>query len=153
MLCVASLNVRTLKDDERIVELQSALDKTDIDIILGMAEIRREGNRMIELNEWLMLCYTGNKEGQRGVGFLIKKAWSEKLMEYKGISDRIVMAKFKMKNDGSQTITIVQIYAPTSSAEEKEVEEFYETTIHSNLLKKINEYINDLGVGITEFSS
>ena len=43
-------------------------------------------------NEVNMLCYTGNSEGQKGIGFWIKKEWGEKLIEYKGISDRIAAA-------------------------------------------------------------
>ena len=49
---------------------------------------------------------------------------AQKIVRIQGITDRIVVAKFGLKNGGS--MTIIQIYAPTAEAEETKNEEFYE---------------------------
>lgn len=79
-----------------------------------MSEVRKEGERIIQTKAGNLLCYKGNNEGQRGVGFLIKKEWSSKLGEFEGISDRI--AKLKLKIDSNKSISIIQVYAPTFSS-------------------------------------
>ena len=60
--------MKALKNEDRLVELQETLNKTDIDI-LGIAEIRRGNNKIIETQERLIRCHAGNKEEQGGVVF------------------------------------------------------------------------------------
>lgn len=70
-----------------------------------------------------MLCYIGNKQGQNGVGFLIGKIWQKNLLEFRGISDRLALAKFQTKTNNS--IVPIQIYAPTAQSSETESDMFY----------------------------
>lgn len=77
---------------------------------------------MILTKEKNTFCYIGSQSGQRGVGFLIKNNISHKLTEFRGISDRIAIIKFQFEK---QSLTIIQIYAPTATTEEKTCDEFY----------------------------
>lgn len=38
---------------------------------------------------------------------------------------KIALVKYNIKNDGSQTLIVIQVYAPTTIAEEKKIKEFY----------------------------
>ena len=44
-------------------------------------------------------------------------------MYYQTISDRIILAKFKGR---PVDILIIQVYAPTTAADDEEIEQFYE---------------------------
>ena len=49
-------------------------------------------------------------------------------MEYNDKSNRIAYVIFRVKEDGSQILTLIQVYAPLrSKAEDRKIEEFYET--------------------------
>ena len=80
---------------------------------------------MVETKKGNLFCYIGNSEGRKGVGFIIRKKWREKLISFKGISDRIAMVKIGLEN--KNTVTIIQVYAPTSTSSEEESDELYET--------------------------
>lgn len=118
---VVWLNVRTLKHQENLDELEYAFQNSNLDII-GLAEIRREGDTIITTKLGNLLCYIGTKGGQRGVGFLIKENLSQKISEFRGISDRIALVKFNLEK---QTLTIIQIYTPTALSEEVDCDLFY----------------------------
>lgn len=119
---VATLNVRTLLNNESLEELENEMKKAKIDII-GISEVRREGERMIQTKKGNLFCYIGIDKGQKGVGFIISKEWKEKLISFEGINDRIAVIKMNLGSNNS--ITIIQVYAPTSIAEKNIVEKFY----------------------------
>ncbi len=72
-----------------------------------MAEVGRAGEAITNTKNGNLFCYIGLQGGRRGVGFFIKKGISGKLMEFKGISDRVTLASF---NFGKQKLTIIQAY-------------------------------------------
>lgn len=104
-----------------MIELENALKNINWDII-GISEIRREGYR-IEERDWCIFCYVGETQGSRGVGFLIKKHLKTKIIEFVGFSDRVALLNLKTTND---TLSIIQVYAPTERATDQEVETFYQ---------------------------
>ncbi len=87
------------------------LKKTKISIIIGLSEIRRREENIIPLKEGGIFCYKGNDKGQRGVGFWISQELEENFKEFRGISDRIALSRFKFKRN--TIITLIQVYAPT----------------------------------------
>lgn len=133
---IGTLNVRTLKNAENLVELEEAFLKSNIDI-LGLSEIKRRGEIMMTTQKGNLLYYKGNNLGQRGIGFIIKKEYAKEVTEIKGISDRVATLELKTKKT---KVTCIQVYAPTSSAEEKEIDEFYNnvSTVYNELRKKDN---------------
>ena len=120
-LKIATLNVRTLKGLEKLTELESALVNSNIDV-LGIAEVRRDGEAISMTKNKNLLCYKGIEGGQKGVGFIIKGSLAKNLLEFIGISERIALLRLKM---GKNQITLIQVYAPTSTSDEKEHKKFY----------------------------
>jgi hypothetical protein len=70
-----------------------------------------------------ILSYTGETNGQKGVGFIVKKHWKPNIQEIIGISERIVVLIILING---LKITIIQVYAPTESSSDQEIEEFYD---------------------------
>ena len=94
--------------------------------ILGVCETRRRSEKEVKWNDGHMI-YLGSGSGPRsvgGIGFIINKKWSSKIMSCSIRSARI--GTLMLKLDAKKAIKIVQIYAPTSAAEDWEVEEFYQ---------------------------
>lgn len=65
---MGSLNVRTLKSEENLDELEEAFEAGKINI-LGLVKVRREGDIILETSKGNILCYIGQRGGQKGVGF------------------------------------------------------------------------------------
>ena len=122
VLIIATLNVRTLRTTEREIELDYALEDTKFDVI-GLSEIRRTGESIIEKENGNLLSYVGQTRGQKGVGFLIHKDAKKYIQEIVGISERISVLKL---NPNGHKWTIIQVYAPTESSTDEEIEDFYE---------------------------
>ena len=103
-----------------MILLKYSLSDTKYDI-LGLSEIRRKGNEIIE-DEDHIFCYTGKVQGQHGVGFLIKKKYKNNITSYIGISSRVCILIMKFD---TVSISIIQVYAPTSDAPDEELDIFY----------------------------
>ncbi|CAG4913137.1 unnamed protein product [Colias eurytheme] len=104
-----------------MILLKYSLEKIKYDII-GLAEVRRNGNSIIE-DEDHIFCYTGESKGLHGVGFLIKKKYKNNIDNYIGISERVCLLNLRFT---AMKISIIQIYAPTSDANEEEIDAFYD---------------------------
>lgn len=90
--------------------------------IVGLSEVRRTSEELIQLKSGNTLFYKGNENNKtNGVGFLITKNLKDQITEYAGVSERIAYITLKLAQ-----LLIIQAYAPTSSHEEEEVEEFYD---------------------------
>jgi len=119
---IATLNVRTLKHSENTSELEEAFSESNI-AISGLAEVRRNGEKIIITKNGNLLYHIGDNSGQKGVGFIVKKEPKDKILEVRGISNRIALIKTEI---GKTRTTYVQVYAPASKSSEDEIEEFYE---------------------------
>lgn len=70
---IASVNVRTLSSDQKLVELEEELEKIKWDII-GLSEIRRRGEDQMTLKSGHIFHYVGEThKSEGGVGFIIHK--------------------------------------------------------------------------------
>ncbi|KAI8425563.1 hypothetical protein MSG28_011388 [Choristoneura fumiferana] len=104
-----------------MILLKYSLENIKYDIV-GLSEIRRKGNEIIE-DQNHIFCYTGETQGQYGVGFLIKKKYKNNIENYVGISDRVCLLNMKFD---AVSISIIQVYAPTSEARDEEMDIFYD---------------------------
>ena len=115
------LHVRSMNQGKLEVVKQE-MARVNIDI-LGISELKRTG--MGEFNsDDHYICYCGQESLRRnGVAIMVnKRAWNAVL----GCSlknNRMISVHFQGK---PFNITVIQVYAPTSNAEEAEVEQFYE---------------------------
>ena len=119
-LKICTYNVRSLSSTERYLELIYALENINFDV-LGLAEVRRMGSNIEEYKEYI-LCYIGETKGLHGVGFLIKKSLKNNIINFTGISERVALLKLKFEDFA---ISIIQVYAPTESSNEDDINKFY----------------------------
>ena len=80
-IIIATFNVRTLGAEEREIELNNALQNMKVDI-LGLSEVRRFGEAIIEKQNGDMFSYIGETKGQKGVGFIIKRQLKHNIRKY-----------------------------------------------------------------------
>ena len=126
---VATLNTRSLRTNEKLIELELALDNIKWDII-GISEMRRLGEGIHIHNGKFLLHYMGETPGLYGVGFLVKTNLASRIEEIRGINERIALLNIKLPlNHGKEeTWTIIQAYAPTESNKKEDTiktEHFY----------------------------
>ena len=99
-------------------------EMTRVDInILGISELKWTG--MGDFNSDDNYIYYRRQESLRrnGVAIMVNKRVLNAVLECNLKNDRIVSVHFQGK---PFNITVIQVYAPTSNAEEAKVEQFYE---------------------------
>ena len=91
--------------------------------ILGISELKWTG--MGEFNSDDHYIYYCGQESLRrnGVAIMVNKRVRNAVLRCNLKNDRMISVRFQ---DKPFNITIIQVYAPTSNAEEAEVERFYE---------------------------
>ena len=96
--------------------------RVNIDI-LGISELKWTG--MGEFNSDDHYIYYCRQESLRrkGVAIMVNKRVWNAVLGCNLKNDRIISVRFQGK---PSSITVIQVYAPTSNAEEAEVERFYE---------------------------
>ena len=92
--------------------------------ILGFRELR--WTRMGEFNSDDHYVYYCGQESLRrnGVAIIVKKRVQNAVLGCNLKNDRMISVRLQGK---PFNITVIQVYAPTSNAEEAEVEQFYKT--------------------------
>ena len=102
--------------------VKQGMIRVNIDI-LGISEIRWAG--MGEFNSDDHYSYYCGQESLRrnGVAIIVNKRVQNAVLECNLKNNRIISVHFQGK---PFNITVIQVYAPTSNAEEAEVEQFYE---------------------------
>ena len=102
--------------------LKQKMASVNIDI-LGISELKWTG--MGEFNpDDHFIYYCGQESLRRnGVGIIVNKRVWNAVLGCNLKNDRMISVHFQGK---SFNITVIQVYAPTSNAEEAEVERFYE---------------------------
>ena len=122
-LHLATYNVRTLSDECHLVSLENEIAKIKWDII-GISEMRRPGENVVELASQHIMFNKGNDKKQGGVGFLIHKKLKGNIEEFHATSNRVASVTIRISK--RYKIRIIQVYAPTSVSSQEELEEFYD---------------------------
>ena len=117
--CTGTWNVRCMNQGKLEVVKQE-MTRVNIDI-LGISELRWTG--MGEFNSDNHYIYYCGQESLRRTGIAIIVNKSLRFSSYNLKNDRMISVSFQRK---PFSITLIQVYAPTSNAEEAEVEWFYE---------------------------
>ena len=121
---IGTWNVRTLWKEgslEIFVNRMNEWFKWDV---IGLAEVRRTGQGLVECDGHTLLYSGEEKTHQGGVGLLLTEMASRSLVDWNPISSRVISARF---NGQGHNITIIQVYAPTTSYSDEDVDEFYKT--------------------------
>ena len=126
---IATWNVRSMNKGKLNV-VQKEMIRVDIDI-LGISEMKWIGSGHFRSAKNTVLYSGHNTHKKNGVGIIITNRMAQSLIGYKTVNDRIIYIRMKAH---PVNITCVQVYAPTTSAETVETEEFYR-----NLQSTLNE--------------
>jgi len=118
---IGTWNVRSMNQGKLEVVKQE-MARMNIDI-LGISEIRWTG--MGEFNsDDHYIYYCGHESLRRnGVAIIVNKRVQNAVLRCNLKKDRMISVQFQGK---PFNIMVIQVYAPTSNAEEAEVEQFYE---------------------------
>ena len=119
--CTGTWNVRSMNQGKLEVVKQE-MARVNIDI-LGISELRWTG--MGEFNSDDHCIYYCGQESLRrnGIVITVNKRVQNGVLGCNLKNDRMISVRFQGK---PFNITVIQVYAPTSNAEEAEVERFYE---------------------------
>ena len=121
-LKIGHWNVQTMYQPGKLDNIRQEMDRIKFNI-LGIAETRWTGKGKIETGNKVMIYSGGDKIHERGVAIIFDQATGKSLKGWWGVSDRVIVAKLEGK---PFDIGIIQVYAPTSTHSDEEVEEFYE---------------------------
>ena len=91
--------------------------------VLGIKELKWSG--MVECNSDDHYIYYCGQESLRrnGVAIIVNRRFQNAVLGCNLNNDRMISVRFQGK---PFDITVIQVYAPTSNADEAEVEQFYE---------------------------
>ena len=119
--CIGTWNVRSMNQGKLEVVKQE-MARVNVDI-LGISKLKWTG--MGEFNSDNHYIYYCGQESLRrnGVAIIVKKRVQNAVLGCNLKNDRMISIRFQSK---PFNITVIQVYAPTSNAEEAEVERFYE---------------------------
>ncbi|KAF7251087.1 Craniofacial development protein 2 [Varanus komodoensis] len=137
---IGSWNVRSMNQGKLDVFKQE-MTRLNIDI-LGISELKWTG--MGEFNsDDHQVYYCGQESLRRnGVAFIVNKRVGKAVLGYNLQNDRMISVRIQGK---PFNITIVQVYAPTTGAEEAEVDRFYEVLQHLLELTPKNDLLINMG--------
>ena len=109
-------------DKGKFEVVKQEMARVNVDI-LGISELKWTG--MGEFNSDDHYIYYCREESLRrnGVAIMVNKRFRNAILGRNLKNDRIISVHFQGK---PFNITVIQVYAPTSKAEEAEVERFYE---------------------------
>ncbi|XP_063166779.1 craniofacial development protein 2-like, partial [Candoia aspera] len=122
---IGTWNVRSMSQGKLDVVI-GEMSRLKIDI-LGISELKWTGMGHFTSNDH-QIYYCGQEDHRRnGVAFIINSKVAKAVLGYNPKNDRMISIRIQGK---PSNITVIQIYAPTTNAEEAEVEQFYEDLQH-----------------------
>ena len=119
--CIETWNVRSMNQGKLEVVKQE-MARVNVDI-LGIGELRWTGMGEFNLDDHYIYYCRQESLRRNGVAVMVNKSVRNAVLGCNLKNDRMISACFQGK---PFSITVIQAYAPTSNAEEAEVERFYE---------------------------
>ena len=124
---MATWNVRTLYQPGKLDNFLQKMKNMNVDI-MGISEVRWNDAGQFGKDNFIMV-YSGKDSHTNGVGIIMKKEIYKSMIGWWPINDRMMMIKISAQ---PFNINIIQLYAPTSTHKDEEIEEFYDKIQHSN---------------------
>ena len=119
--CIGTWNVRSMNQGKLEVVKQE-MARVNIDI-LGISELKWTGMGEFNSDDHYLYYYGQESRRRNGEAVMVNKRVLNAVHGCNLKNDRMISVRFQGK---PFNITIIQVYAPTSNAEEAEVERFYE---------------------------
>ena len=126
LMNLCTYNIRTMRTEADLIALLEELSSIKWDVV-GLCEVRRLGEEQKIINDGHVLYWRGKSQGSKqelGVGFLIHKSLEKNIIEFYSVSERVASVTIKLNN--RYNLKIIQVYAPTCSHSDEEIESFYE---------------------------
>lgn len=102
--------------------LEEELEKVEWRVV-GLSEIHREGVGCTIMENGSLLYYNGGDGVHGGTGFLINSKFrDQEIIKFETFSTRVCVLTLMIKNS---KVDLIQVYAPTSSYTDEEMELFY----------------------------
>ena len=112
--CTGAWNVRSMNHSQLEV-VKKEMARENINIPFGMGKFNLDDHH---------ICYCGRESVRRnGVALIVNKRVQNAVFGCNLKNDRMISVHFQGK---PFSITVIQVYAPTTDAKEDEVEQFYE---------------------------
>ena len=119
--CIGTWNVRSIYQGKLEV-IEQKMVRVNVDI-LGISELKWTGKGEFNSDDHYVYYCGQESLGRNGVALRVNKTVWNAVLRYSLKNDRMISVCFQGK---PFNITVIQVYAPTSNAEEAEVEQFYE---------------------------
>lgn len=120
-LRVGTWNVRTMQRPGKLANVIREMRKARLDI-LGLSEVRwKEGGDFT--SEGIRVIYTEGNKGQSGVAILLEDRVAKCVTEIDRCGDRLLSVRIQAH---PVDIVVLQVYMPTTTHEEEEVDKIYE---------------------------
>ncbi|XP_041109767.1 craniofacial development protein 2-like [Polyodon spathula] len=117
---IGTWNVRGMNTGKLDI-IKTEMERLNIDI-LGINELHWTGSGYFNSNDYTVY-YSGNDNIRRnGVAIIANKKIAKTVQCFNAVNDRIMTARFHGK---PRSLTILQVYAPTTDAKEEDIEKFY----------------------------
>jgi len=97
-------------------------DETTGNNIMGLSETRWKGQGDFNWNRYKIIMSGQAEKGRNGVAIMCDRISAYAIMGYDAVSDRIPSIRFRGRK---VNITIVQVYAPTSTTSKEEQDNFF----------------------------
>jgi hypothetical protein len=148
---IGTWNVRTLMQPGTLELLTREMNRCKVNI-LGISEMRWSGKGHFSTDDHT-IYYSGNeKGGDRGVAFVTSNFISKHVLGYNPVNDRIISIRLQAQ---PINISLIQVYAPTSSAPDDVLDCFYnqlQDTLDSipkrDIVMIIGDYNAKIGEGV-----
>lgn len=117
--------------------------------VLGMSETHCRGNGFFRSSAGNTIYFSGSAgESRNGVALIVSPRIQSAVRDYNAVNNKILHLRIQ----GSECfVNVIQIYAPTSTAEEEEIENFYgvlEAVLHKIPKRKIRMIMDDFNAEI-----
>ena len=115
-------NVRSMYEG-KLEMVVNEMQRYALDLV-GISELRLKERGHMALQDDYKIHFSGNDTAKRnGVDIICRKKMVSSVLGYNPISDRIMTLRISAK---PMNITFIQVYAPTSDADEAVLDDFYE---------------------------
>ncbi|EFN65839.1 Craniofacial development protein 2, partial [Camponotus floridanus] len=131
---IATYNIRIMRREEHLISLERELRNIKWDI-MGVSETRLPGEETTLLKSGHLLFQKNAEESHLGgVALLIHKEIKHLVTKLKAVSDRVAYVLLRLNQ--RYILQIIQAYAPTSTAQDEDIERFYEDLIEARSTEK-----------------
>ncbi|XP_026467839.1 craniofacial development protein 2-like [Ctenocephalides felis] len=118
---LATWNVRTMMRAGKLENLKRKMNKCKVGVV-GLSEVRWQGQGETKSNGFTMY-HSGGDKSERGGAVMVRNKSVRSVLNVNCLSDRLMSVKMKAE---PVDVMVVQVYMPTSSHDEAQVEQIYE---------------------------